>query len=234
MSRYLDTVEIQVKKLLQDDENRLNEDITSIIEFAVNILSIATPRKIVYDVTGDGSLFEWAVPATYSPDFSILESVEYPAGQSGERLQEFLDASDFDVILTATDTYKFRLLNDTPATTETVRFVFTAPHSLTTTSTTIPNKLQEDSVIILSAGLACQALASFYATNSDSTIVSDVVDHKSQSDKYAYLADRYIKMSGLESALHTARGEEVVYSTKDLDTQYSWGRAYLFHGKRAR
>lgn len=234
MSRYLSTISEAAQKLVQEPNNDLGGDWLSLVELAVNVFSYAQPRELIYDAAGNGTLYEWAVPSTWVQGFSSLKSVEYPAGQTGERERNFLDESYYEVVMTATDTYKFRLIEDTPATGETVRFTYTGAHSLTETITTIPNKLNEDSIIFLTAALACEALAAKYASNTDSVIGADSVDHKSQSDKYDMLAKRFLNMSGLQSVLESMRGETIANGQTDWDLNYSWGTSFLFHGKTSR
>jgi len=236
MARYLDTVVDEVRRLIQDDENNLSEELSNLVQHAVDVLSIDAPRLIIEDETGDGATYEWTVPSSWVEEFSQVIRVEYPAGETGERAPELLDESDYEVVRTATGTFKWRLLNYTPSTGEKVRFTFTAPHSLTTTSSTIPNRLKESSVIFLAAGLACGALAAHVSQYRDSSIAADTVDYGSRSERYWQAAEKYIDMSGLRISLESSRARTTIpYAEKDLDlTAYSWGRSMLFHTRRRR
>lgn len=190
MLNNLDDFQAAVERLVRDGAGVLGPaDYGQYLLDAVKRLSRVEPREVVQDIAGDGS-FDYDLPAPYDPAFSTVLLVEYPAG---EREPSYVDKLDWR-IYTAPSGAKLRFLADTPAVGETIRVTHTALHELDGDSTTVP-EARQDAVVLLGAGISCEALASHYANTGDSLIGADSVDHASKAKEYSGRAKRFIKMA---------------------------------------
>ncbi len=127
----------RVDEIVQDDAAKLTttEKANYLLE-AIKQYSKHRPREIVRDITGTGA-YDYAV-ATYLTSwvkgFSIIKSIEYPADK---RTPVYLEESDDWIIYEKETGQILRLINDTPATTEVIRVLYTALHILVDATVTI-------------------------------------------------------------------------------------------------
>lgn len=228
-SNYLPWYRQEVGNIIRDETDEIQSaDLNRLISRAIDIYSSAFPREIIIDKTGDGSTYEWDVPDDWEYGFSQITRLEYPAGRSDERTLEDIDEDDYLVIRTATDTYKWRLLYLTPSSGETVRFTYIVRHSVTETSTTIPNEADEDKIVSLAASFAFRAIAAYYAHTIEATQSADTVEHKDRTEKFSALADKYEEMSGLSFILKEGIGGPA-FTFKHVKSELTTGDTPLTH-----
>lgn len=139
------------------------------------------PRHVADDLTGTGA-HDLDLPADWSEGSSSVVSVEYPVGLIPE---ELIDPRDFRLYRTPAG-LKLRLLAVAPPETDTVRILYTAPH----TEATIP-AADEEAVANLAAAVCLRQLAARYGQTSDPTIGADVVNYRSKADEFRRLAQAY-------------------------------------------
>ncbi len=217
----LDSMRERVERLVQDLQNQLNlEEMNLAIESALKIYSMAYPCYKVKDQDGDGSLKEWAVEADWLEEFSALESVEYPAGDSDERKPPYLKPKkDYDIVRTATNTFVWRLMRSTPADGETVRFTYTTIHTITNLATTLTSSGAEKQVIFVSAAICETQLAAIATQRTDNIIEADVIEGTSAVQYHLDLAERFAQLSGLKDLLEQGFADEEIASyTKEIDS----------------
>jgi hypothetical protein len=175
----LDLVMAKVK----DDSGKLEApgDYQSAITEALKRYSGTRPQRVPVDIQGNGS-HDYPLPDGWIPGFSAFESIEYPVGQVPEL---FIDRRDYKLYLTPTATV-LRVVCATPDATETMRAVYTVPHS----EETLPDNDLE-AVANLAAANCLRVLAAGYGQTSDSTINADVVNYRSKADEFRRLADSF-------------------------------------------
>lgn len=189
------------------------------------------PIEAVQDYTGDGTTFEFAVPAGWIDSFSVVRAIEYPAGR---RPPVLLESEDWSLYRAATTTVRIRLTSITPAVGETVRVTWTKPHTVDHTQSTIPSQ-DEEAVANLAAAVALRQLAAYYANTVDATIQADSVNYRSKSGEYTKLASeleqRYRDHLGIrEGASELVAGG--TFFDQDQDTTH--GLDKLTHPNRRR
>lgn len=224
-------------KIKVSDKIITNDDIFDAISDAVWFYSEKNPHKRIKDETGDGSAFSWTPPNTWEDDWSHLEKVEYPAGESGEReTQDLTEMDDYQVIRTATGTYEWRLIGHTPVTGDIVRFTYTSRHSITAgadgdntipggdTSTPSNPTAGERSVIFAASYLAALMAASYYANHIPAGIQADLGDHTARVQQFINLANEFKAQSGLGDIIDSSEkaGAEVACVIKEFKTEPSW------------
>lgn len=179
-----------VERLVKDGAEILTTpDYDFHVSEALKRYSKAKPRRVVADIAGDGS-YDYDMPDPYDPDFGRVLEVEWPAGR---REPSIVDALDWRLYRSPTG-MKLRFRADTPAAGTTIRVTFTALHTVTESTTSVP-AADHDVIHLIAAALACEALSSHYANAVDSTILADSVDHKSKASEYAARARRFAKMA---------------------------------------
>jgi hypothetical protein len=180
----------KVRQLVRDGAEVLDEvDYDFVIGEALKRYSRIKPRGVVAELEGDGG-YDYALPAEYDEGFSVVAQVEYPAGR---RQPELVDRLDWRVIRTPAGTV-LRFLRDTPREGERIWVPFTALHTATDDATTVP-AAEHDVIHLVGASLACEALASHFSQQGDSSIGADSVDHKTKAAEYALRAKRFMQLA---------------------------------------
>lgn len=132
-------------------------------------------NEIIEDIAGSG-VFDLTLPATYDQEKSRVTRVEYPAGQ---RVPCYLNADQWLEYDDGGGTKVLRLLDETPATGETVRITFTAPYTLAT----VPS---DDDVILIFLGCSnyCGQISTYFSSSTRSTIGTDSAEHLQQQESW--------------------------------------------------
>lgn len=228
MSSLID-FQIKVDAVIKDDAGKLSTaEKESFIAEGVSRYSKHRPQRKVYDIAGDGG-YDYSLPSDWVRDFSMIFSVEYPAGS---RPANILGDKDWEIYEDSTG-QKLRMLSATPNTGETIRITYTLLHAVNISSSTIP-AFDADAVANLAASLCCEALANYYVQTADSTINADVVNYRTKSQEYSSRAKRlmtlYYDHIGIdEDSPHPPAG-----ATGNWDTDYQWGQDRIGHPKRLR
>jgi len=228
---------VRLDRMLQDVGEFLQPDDNEIfLNQAVLIFSKDRPLVKVYEVTGDGSTFDFAMPSDWVENFSYIDgAIEYPVDDTVQA-QTFLESEDWQLIkklvLTVTTLY-LRFKTFVPASGIKARFTYAAKHTLNTTTCTITDN-DSNAVLALAAGLCYWALAARFAQHSDSTIEADVIDYARKSDIYKELAlqkmDMYRSLMGIGSKKDALSAASAGVSIKDYDLRYPGGLGdYLTH-----
>jgi len=193
------------------------------------------PRVVVEDEAGNGTPFyAHTVLASWLDDFSRVIEVEYPAAAvSASHVPEFLDlADDLEQDYRTASTRYFRFPNHTPVASETIRFRYTALHTLTNATDTIPSH-HYDAVCDLAAAYCCTRLAARFASSMDSTIAADGTNYRDLSGVWRRMHDEFMQAYRRKTGLPRS-GPLPASRTADLDVDTSWGGDRMFHPRRWR
>lgn len=237
MSLTRDDYLSRLQRSLQDVGEFLQPDDDAVfLNQAVLIYSKVRPRKKAYELTGDGSAFDFAMPSDWVEEFSIIpEKIEYPVDDTVQS-RSFLDAEDWELFrkLVSGETVLYlRFKTFVPQSGRIARYVYTCPHTLNTSTSTIKDH-DSDAVLALAAGLCYWALSARFAQSSDSTIQADVIDYARKSELYRDLAiekmNLYKSLMGLGSGKDSVAAASAGVSIKDLDITYPGNLGdYLTH-----
>lgn len=227
-------------KLLVDYQTRLDQilkeqagdlvqgDKDAAIQNAVDAHSRFRPQKKIFDSLGNNE-FDMDLPTDWEKDFSVIDKVEFPAG---ERQPIYLEDEDWQ-IYEDTAGQVLRLLNDTPTALQTARITYSVRHVVSETEGTIPDAHFEG-VCHLAAAFALQSLANKYQALGDSTIGADSIDHKSKASEARANATAERKLYTDHMGLKPADQVQAGFATKDWDVDYPWGEDRLTHPRRWR
>lgn len=215
--------------LLQDDAGIITpEEKDLFIAQAVKIYSRHRPKEAAADVPGTGA-YEYALPASWVEDVSVLRSIEYPLGDQDPT---YIPLEDVRLYRAPTG-LKWRLTRDTLAVGKTARLTYTILHTVTDTASTIPAP-HEDAVATLAAALGCEALATSYAQTTDATISADAVSYRTKSQEYAARAKRLAAIFREALGLKDDDAPAPASGVRDWSSNYQWGEDRLQHPKDRR
>jgi len=224
----LSDYQILVPKLVRDTAGRLTvEDIDEALGLAVTRYSKDRPRRVVVDlnIAAGGNLID--LPAGFEPEFSAIVSLEYPVGQVPPA---FIDADQYD-LYPMPSAVKLMLLSAVPPA-AVLRLTHTERHVVSATEDTIPVADREP-VASWAAAICCEEIASYYANNSEPTLMADRSDQQSPAREYTRRAEklrqRYLSELGVEDKRNAAAGETVNWNLGN-----SLGRDRLTHPNRYR
>jgi hypothetical protein len=169
---------------------------------AVDVWSKYKPQHLYEEIEGDGT-YDYALPAAFILDVSFVERLEYPAG---ERVPTYVDADDYTIYRSDTDTAVLRFFTHTPSATETILLSYTGQHVVDGSGSTILD-VDEQAVADLGAAYVCEALSSYFSQATDSTLVVDSRDYKSQATEYALRARRFRDLAYAWLGIGTTSGQ---------------------------
>lgn len=198
---------------------------------AVKRYSRVRPVEAVQDYAGDGTTFDFALPAGWIQDLSTIRILEYPAGQ---RPPQMLEDSDWQFYRVSTSLLKIRLTVITPSAGQTLRAVWTKPHLVDVSGSTIAAQ-DEEAVAGLAAAMGLRQLAALYANTVDPTIAADAVNYRSKSSDYLKLATELETQYRDHLGLNAKDSETLAGGTMvDVDRTSSLNQDQLTHPNRWR
>lgn len=203
MARNLTDLAARVSAIVRDSDSGLNSpgDEEAAVSTAVFALSRFSPLVRVHKYAGDGSTYNLASPTYWSIGLSRVLEIRTPWVDSSQSPPTPLTEDKYLIYLDTDGTEKIKLLSTIPATGETCRVLYTAPHVVNSTTSTIETVDKEERVISYAAALCFQQMAAYSNALSNSTLGADVKDHSARAEKYSNLAEYYLKRSGLEGGL---------------------------------
>lgn len=152
---------------------------------SLDIFSKDYPHIILASITGDASQI-YATPSGWINEFSQVISIEYPIGETPP---SYLMNDRFEMINTATSTWKILLKDYAPSASETFKVRFTGLRD----ATNIPSGYIE-AFCWLVASLCCTELATAYVNSVDSSINADSNDTFAIAGGYADRAAVFMNM----------------------------------------
>ena len=127
----LPAITLAIEALVAADSAVLEDKIISqLILDALDLFSQKLPRKVLKDITGDGTQ-EYDLPSDegleWDNTFSLVLSIEYPTGNVPPIFLEQGYSNDFVIYPETTTTFKLKFISVTPSTSETIRLIYTIP-----------------------------------------------------------------------------------------------------------
>lgn len=234
MAFDLITTRQRLEAILQDDAKFLTAtEKDDVIELALEQVNHDRPRNLVFDITGDGTQ-DYALPSDFQKAFSIISSVEHPAGETPPVFR-IRDDDWFiyeDPSKGAGLQLRLRFKATTPTATETIRVTITTPYALTVSVTTIDSQSIFLAVIYKSAVLAFRGLAAKFAQSADPSIDADAVDYGGRSQNFLFLAERY--ETNYKGVIGLGEDTKAAFSLQEVDIVFDHGEDFLMHPARSR
>lgn len=199
---------------------------------AIETYSVDRPFTTAYYYTGDNNSFDFPLPPKYIWGFSRVVSIEYPASQQIPASLEYLDWEVRDQVLGMQPVRYLHMRTVIPDTTANNMFVvYTTRHAYSSEYSTIP-KEDMDAILWLAASYCATAVATKFASSSDSTLDADVVNYQTLQSKWRSvskdLRELYIKRV-VEPDAATPVG-----SLQEWRPMLGTGQQFLWHSRRVR
>jgi hypothetical protein len=230
MTAYINDYIQTIKRNLGDPINISQEIYQQSISQAARIYSRYFPIEVVSDIPGENG-FNLTLPVAFMDGFSTINSIEYPyiASQQNPNLIKLNEARPYR---TPTG-LQIRFMTYSPKSTEVVRLNYTVPHTITTTTSTIPS-FREDAIGNKASALVAEIIAADYSNTSRSSMDEISIDFRIKSQEWQLIADRYNMLFRTDLGL-PEKTDEIPYSGWiDLDFGYSAGVDWLTHPRRWR
>ena len=193
---------------LQDDAAMIGHadpgDLGTAIDRAIERYSQDRPREIVATASGDGSVFDFALPSAWVEGFSRLVRIEYPfPPATGQREPNVVfdgdapnEPEEVQIVQATSSAKKLRFMSVTPASgTDNILIVYTGLHTVhaSDSAQTTVRASDEKALALLVASIACEMVASKYAETKDAAYAVDAVDYRSRSSEYAARARQLLR-----------------------------------------
>lgn len=229
-NEYIETV----KRNLGDPINISEELYEQAVQQAVRIYSRYKPRVAVSDIAGTtvSGDFDLALPAAFQDGFSSIKSVEYPYDSTSPTPAYLKEGLDYRVYRNTTSVV-LRFFNNRVTNTQVARVEYTAPHTVTDTSTTIP-AYHEDAVSNQASSLIADMIAADYANHVRSSMDEIAIDFQIKANEWQTISDRFQMLFRKDLGLGKDGENTPAVAWTDLDFGLSPGVDYLTHPRRWR
>lgn len=193
----------RVEELAKDKDKYLTSpnDFEAAAGAAVFALSKWKPLRRIKEYVGDGITYNLDAPTYWVEGFSRVIEIRTPWVELSQAPAAPLAESRYLVYLSADGVEKIKLLDTIPATGQTTRVVYTAPHVVSTTASTITSVEDEERVIALATSTCLRQMAAIALANANASFSADSKEHSARASMFTTLADFYEKRSGLETGL---------------------------------
>jgi hypothetical protein len=229
----IDNFQAEVDARLKEQANILDDaDKQRLIKSALTTYSRHRPDTAANDITGDTG-FDYSVDDTnfpaYVEGFSSITAVEYPY-DSTDAVPNTLESEDW-IVYDGPSGQMLRLLNSSPAVTETIRVHFSIPYAFSANAVTLPDT-DFYAICDLATAYVLRAIASKYIATGASSIGVDAVAYRSKAREAMDLAKVY--EGQYESQLGITEGAQIRGASVvlDWDTEYSFQADWLTHPGR--
>lgn len=234
MAFDLATVRKEVEALLQDDATFLQPGERDLsIDSALRQVNHDRPRRLVFDITGDGTQ-DYDLGSDFQKAFSLIQTVEHPAGENPPVFRR--EEDDWilyeDPSKTAGQQLRLRFRTVTPKTTETIRVTITTPYVLTLAATTIDSQTIFQAIIYKTMVALFRGLASRFGQTTDSSIAADAVDYGGRTQNFLFLAERY--ETNYKSVIGVGENTKAAFALMEVDIVFDHGEDFLMHSARSR
>jgi len=222
MSTLVDIL-AEVIAIVKDDSGKLTnpDDYETGISAALMEYSRIKPLPVIDDIYGDGTS-QVNLPAGWTPEFSVVRSIEYPIGDFPPTV---LDEEDYYI----TDRSGIVTLNFTLAATDRVRVTYT----MLRTADDIPD-IDLYSFYQLAAAHCLEILANIFLQTGDSTINADVVNYRSKSSEATARAKQLRKLYKEHMGVKEDDTTPAAAACTDMTMNYPGGADRLTHPRSAR
>ena len=183
LQNYVD----ELKRLVPQVEDELAVgSIEERLGDAVRFYSRIAPRTNgVRDYAGDNATYEFPLPSDWDPQFSRVQSVEYPQGNQDP---DYLESNQWFIYDTPSG--QVLRLKTTPSSGETARVSYTRMHKISSQQNTVPER-DNRALCYLAASLIARNLESKYASHTEPSLGADVINYRTKQRQYADVADHF-------------------------------------------
>jgi hypothetical protein len=227
-----------VQSRFQDPALKLSQaDVDTAIASAVAQYQRIRPRELTVKLDGDGG-FDYAVAlitggtptGAFVDGFSSILGVAYPYVSTDQQLSD-LEPEDFGLVRLDTG-LKLRFAVARPAATEDFLVLFTLPHTVNATHSTIRSS-DDEAIKDLAAAICCEFLAALYSQETDGSIAADTVDRSGKSDSYR--AQALLLRKQFDLKIEASGAQAAAFAVADIDRPGFGHRGhldYLMHDRR--
>lgn len=214
-----------ITELGENVDDASSADIDGCIQDAIMEYSKIHAQEKSIDFSGDGTAYSFSMPSDWMDGFSVIKQVEYPLG---EQSPEIIKPYRFRAYKGTAGNVTFRLVEDIPSSTGTVRVTYLLPHTGSSSSFTIPDS-DVAAVAALAASKVARQLAAQNARTQSNTMDADVVNYLSKVANWTTLADKL--EDRYKSLMSVPKNTDVDASTMygDWDSEYPWRGSFLTH-----
>ena len=222
-----------VLALMQDNAQFLGSDQMEVaVQNALRQIDKDNPRTLVIDIDGDATQ-DYKLPASFVRGFSLIKTVESPAGQNPPVLRRRED--DWfvyeDPSKVAGEQLRLRFRVITPSATETIRVVLTSPHVVDQDNSTL-DPTSFEGVVYKTLVYVFRSLAAFFTQSTNPAIAVDSVDYAGRAQAFLFLAERYEK--SYKQILGIGERTSAAFALAEADIIFSHGEDMIFHPKSER
>jgi hypothetical protein len=243
MAFTLTAIHAQVAILINAQETDLpSASIDAIIKNdTLQRFSRDIPARVSADVTGNGTKYyilvgSGTVLSRWVDEFSSIISIEYPAADVAlNETPNYLIPDDWRDDYQAGGYTYLRLPNHTPAATEKMRIIYSAPWLFSGSPESLDIPAQYFSAYCyLAASCCCTAISARYSRTNDSTIGADSVNHLSRAQEWANRAKDYMKNYLLWVGNDSEQPAAPAAAFVEIESgpRNPAGARYLYHRKR--
>lgn len=209
----------------------LSCDVDRCILSALEEYAKARPRRRAALIDGSGG-FDYATSllSGWQDDFSYVAEIIYP-WDSTTPTPFVLNEDEYEVKLLSTGSV-LRFKTAKPGTTEKFHVTYTSPHTLSSSTSTVP-ATDDEALKDLSAALCCEALAAYYSQTSENSISADAVQRIQKADSYRASAKRWREAFKAKMSSDEDGADRPAMAVTQIDTRFSNDLDRLFfHGRR--
>jgi hypothetical protein len=192
---------------------------------AVILYSKIRPKQAVTDFSGDGSSYDFTLPSDWVEGYSRILQVEFPTGNQQATI---LKSHKYTVYQSATDTYVFRLIEDTPSSTQTVRVTYTIPYTVNDSSSDVRAQ-DEEALIDLAAAFCARVLSAKAAQTTQSSLDADPINYLAKVDHWSNVAKRLEGLFKQHFGITSETWIQAVNAVMDVDALFPWGHDMIIH-----
>lgn len=235
MAANIGEIRSKVSTRIKDTDGKLtvtvDGDVDRAILDALEQYQKARALQKSLKIDGDGG-FDYAISGLtgFVDGFSAVSDVVYPYLTTDQTLAR-LERDEWGLVRLDGSTLKLRFFLARPTANEDFLVLFTTPHTLSASASTVPST-DDEALADLGAAFACDQLAALYAKDVDSTLLADSVDRRTKSDNYRSMAASYRKSYAAKMETEQAQGAAFAMADVDRGFGNEAGIDYLFHGRR--
>lgn len=179
---------------IQDDIRLLPyQEIERAVRTAIRVYNSDKPRELVATVNGDDSSI-YATPTGWVVGASFIDKLIFPIddAETNDDDKELDPDDDYFVRTVDESTQKIVFKGAEPSSTgpEQFRVFYTGQHSVTATTSTIPDT-DFDGVVAWATAYVSRIMASYYAQTQDPTLLVDSADYGGRAAVWVELANHW-------------------------------------------
>lgn len=214
-----------VKNRLEDPELEVGFIQDAVWRAAIFYSRRISPRIRIVQFTGDGSTYNFPLPSDWDNSLSHILRVEYPIT---DQKPSYIKPYRYTVYLDSLGVYKFRMIQDTPSSTEKVNVTYAVLHTLSSATSTIPAS-DEEAVIDLAAALVARIMQAKAARTQLFKFDADIINYVTIAETWRTVAEDLERKFKAHFGLKREDIVGAVTNYGDIDMLFPWGQDLLVH-----